>query len=80
MFYVHEESENMSEHAKGNPVTNPVTGRRTSTESYRMNCHDERCNRKRIHTHFLKDRNCEMQEGQNYLDSMQETHSKIWED
>ena len=41
---------------------------------YRLNCHEERCNRKRIHTHFLKDRNCEMQEGQNYLDSMQETH------
>ena len=53
---------------------------------YRLNCHEERSNRKRIHTHFLKDRNCEMQEGQNYLDSMQATHkwshtssSKIWE-
>ena len=53
---------------------------------YRLNCHEERCNRKRIHTHFLKDRNCEMQEGQNSLDSMQETHrwshtssSEIWE-
>ena len=34
----------------------------------------KRCNRKRIHTHFLKDRNCEMQEGQNYLDPVQETH------
>ena len=40
----------------------------------------------RIHTHFLKDRNCEMQEGENHLDSTQETHrwshtssSKIWE-
>ena len=54
------------------PVTNPVTGRRTSTDKtrYRLNCQEERCNRKRIHTHFLKDRNCEMQEGQNYLDSM----------
>ena len=41
--------------------------------SYRLNCHEERCNRNRIHTQFLKDRNCEMQEGQNYLDSMQET-------
>ena len=29
---------------------------------YRLNCHEERCNRKRTHTHFLKDRNCEMQE------------------
>ena len=53
---------------------------------YRLNCHEERYNRKRILTHFLKDRNCEMQEGQNYLDSMQVTHgwshtssSKIWE-
>ena len=27
---------------------------------YRLNCHEERCNRKRIHTHFLKDRNCEI--------------------
>ena len=44
---------------------------------YRLNCREERCNRKRIHTHFLKDRNCEMQEGQKYLDSMQETHR--WE-
>ena len=51
----------------------------------RLNCHEGRCNRKKIHTHFLKDRNWEMQEGQNYLDSMQETHrwshsssSKIW--
>ena len=26
---------------------------------YRLNCHKERCNRKRVHTHFLKDRNCE---------------------
>ena len=34
---------------------------------YRLNCHEERCNRKRIHTHFLKDRNCEMQECQNYF-------------
>ena len=41
---------------------------------YRLNCHEERCNRKRIHTHFLKGRNCEMHEGQNYLDSMLETH------
>ena len=41
---------------------------------YRLHCHEERCNRKRIHTHFLKDRNCEMQEGQNYLDPRQETH------
>ena len=39
-----------------------------------LNCHEERCNRKRMHTHFLKDQNCEMQKGQNYLDSMQETH------
>ena len=53
---------------------------------YRLNCHEDRCNRKRIHTYFLKDRNCEMQEGQNFLDSMQETHrwshtssSKSWE-
>ena len=53
---------------------------------HRLNCHEERCNRKRSHTHFLKDRNFEMQEGQNYLDSMQEAHrwsrtssSKIWE-
>ena len=23
----------------------------------RLNCHEERCNRRRIHTHFLKDRN-----------------------
>ena len=53
---------------------------------YRLNCHEERGNRKRIHTDFLKDRNCEMQEGQNYLDSVQEPHrwshtsrSKIWE-
>ena len=53
---------------------------------HRLNCHEERCIRKRIHTHFLKDRNCEMQEGQNYSDSMQEAHrwshtssSKIWE-
>ena len=53
---------------------------------YRLNCHEERCNRKRTHTHFLKDQNCEMQEGQNYLDSMHKTHrwnhtsnSKIWE-
>ena len=52
---------------------------------YRLNWHEERYDRKRIHTHFLRDRNCEMQEGQNYLDSMQETHrwshtssSKIW--
>ena len=30
-------------------------------------CHEERCNRKRIHTHFLKDRICEMQEWQNYF-------------
>ena len=52
-------------------VTNPVTGWRTSTREtrYRLNCLEERCNRQRIHTHFLKDRNCEMQEGQNYLDS-----------
>ena len=34
---------------------------------YRLNCHEERCNRKRTHTHFLEDRNCEMQEGQNYF-------------
>ena len=34
---------------------------------YRLNCHEERCNRKRIHTHFLKDRICEMQEWQNYF-------------
>ena len=34
---------------------------------YRLNCHEERCNRKRIHTHFLKDRNCEMQEGPELL-------------
>ena len=53
---------------------------------HRLNCHEERCNRKRSHTHFLKDRNCEMQEGQNYSDSLQEAHrwshtssSKIWE-
>ena len=42
---------------------------------YRLNCHEERCNRKKIHTHFLKDRNCEMQEGKNYLD-YQETHKR----
>ena len=29
---------------------------------YRLNCREDRCNRKRIHTHFLKDRNCEMQD------------------
>ena len=53
---------------------------------YRLNCHEDRCNRKRIHTHFLKNQNCEMQEGQNFLDTMQETHrwshtssSKSWE-
>ena len=34
---------------------------------YRLNCHEERCKRKRIHTHFLKDRNCEMQEGPELL-------------
>ena len=28
---------------------------------YRLNCHEEKFNRKRIHTDFLKDRNCEMQ-------------------
>ena len=28
---------------------------------YRLNCHEERCNRKRIHTHFLKDWDCDMQ-------------------
>ena len=62
-------SENMSEQAQGDLVTNPVTGRRTSTERpvTGLGCHEERCNRKRIHTHFLKDRNCEMQEGQNNL-------------
>ena len=38
---------------------------------YRLNCHEERCNRKRIQTHFLKHRNCEMQEGKKYLDTMQ---------
>ena len=27
-----------------------------------------------IKTFFLNDQNCEMQEGQNYLDSVQETH------
>ena len=27
---------------------------------YRLNCHEERCNRKRIHTHFLKHRNYEI--------------------
>ena len=46
----------------------------TRGNRYRLNCHEERCNRKRIHTHFLEDRNCETQEGQNHLDSMPETH------
>ena len=42
---------------------------------YRLNCHEDRCNRKRIHTHFLKDRNCEIaKKNQNYWNSMQETH------
>ena len=37
------------------PVTNPVTGRRRARETrYRLNCHEKRCNRKRIHTHFLR--------------------------
>ena len=30
---------------------------------YRLGCHEGRCNGGGIHTHFLKDRNCEMQEG-----------------
>ena len=34
---------------------------------YRLNFHEEGCNRKRIHTHFLKGRNCEMQEGPELL-------------
>ena len=63
-----------------------TTANKHGKTRYRLNCHKEKCNRKGIHTHFLKDRNCEMQECQNFLDSMQETHrwshtssSKIWE-
>ena len=63
-----------------------ITTNKHGETRYRLNCHEERCNRKRIHTHFLKDRNCEMQEDQNFLDSLQETRrwshtssSKIWE-
>ena len=81
-------SENMSQQEQGETCYKP--SHRTTNKHweirYRLNCHEERCNRKRIHTHFLKDRSCEMLEGQNYLDSMQETHrwshtssSKIWE-
>ena len=61
-------------------VTNPVTGRRTSTERPVAAWIPMR---KRTYTHFLKDWNCAMQE---FLDSMQETHRwshtssrKIWE-
>ena len=81
-------SENMSQQAQGETCYKPShrTTNKHGEIRYRLNCHEERCNRKRIHTHFLKDRSCELQEDQNYLDSMQETQrgshtssSKIWE-
>ena len=43
---------------------------------YRLKCHKARCNRKRIHSPFLKDRNCEMQEVQNNLDCARDAHVK----
>ena len=80
-------SENMSEQAQGDLLQtqsqdDELARRRPLPPEFPWG----KVNRKRIHTHFLKDRNCEMQEGQNYLDSTQETHrwshtssSKIWE-
>ena len=61
------------------PVTNPVTGRRTSTGRpvTAWIAMRKGVTEKRTHTHFLKDWICEMQEGQNFLDSMQETHRWI---
>ena len=58
-------SENMSEQAQGDLLqTQSQEDEQARGETrYRLNCHEERCNRKRIHTHSLKDRNCEMQEG-----------------
>ena len=68
-------SENTSEQAQGDLLQTQSQDDEQARETrYLLNCHDERCDRKRIHTHFLKDRNCEMQEDQNYLDTMQETH------
>ena len=80
-------SENMGVQAQGDlSHTQSQDDEQHGEPRYRLNCHEEKCNQKRIHTHFLKDQNCEMQEGQNYLNSMQETHgrshtssSKIWE-
>ena len=79
-------SENMSEQAQGDLLqTQSQDDEQVQETRYRLNCHEERCNRKRIHSlpERPKLRNAG---GPELLDSMQETHrwshtssSKIWE-
>ena len=58
------------------PVTNPVTGRLTSTGKpvTAWIAMKKGVTRKEFALTSWKNWNCELQEGQNYLDSMQETH------